>query len=106
MLGFCGYYILIFCLTVGNSCYILISDMAHFVKLSVLDPGHDDLENTTNRKYNPQLINLDMVINVEQSKVHSLIFTKNNTQHPIRVRESLDEILSVSRGCVKNVLNG
>ena len=80
--------------------------MAHFVKLSVLDPGHDDLENTTNRKYNPQLINLDMVINVEQSKVHSLIFTKDNTQHPIRVRESLDEILSVSRGCVKNVLNG
>ena len=80
--------------------------MAHFVKLSVLDPGHDDLENTTNRKYNSQLINLDMVINVEQSKVHSLIFTKNNTQHPIRVRESLDEILSVSRGCVKNVLNG
>jgi hypothetical protein len=80
--------------------------MAHFVKLSVLDPGHDDLENTTNRKYNPQLINLGMVINVEQSKVHSLIFTKNNTQHPIRVRESLDEILSVSKGCVKNVLNG
>ena len=80
--------------------------MAHFVKLSVLDPGHDDLENTTNRKYNPQLINLDMVINVEQSKVHSLIFTKNNTQHHIRVRESLDEILSVSKGCVKNVLNG
>ena len=35
-----------------------------------------------------------------------LIFTKNNTQHPIRVRESLDEILSVSKGCVKNVLNG
>ena len=106
MVGFCGYYILIFCLTVEYRWYILIDDMAHFVKLSVLDPGHDDLENTTNRKYNPQLINLDMVINVEQSKVHSLIFTKNNTQHPIRVRESLDEILSVSKGCVKNVLNG
>jgi len=27
--------------------------MAHFVKLSVLDPGHDDLENQSNRKYNP-----------------------------------------------------
>ena len=94
------------CLTVEYRWYILIGDMAHFVKLSVLDPGHDDLENTTNRKYNSQLINLDMVINVEQSKVHSLIFTKNNTQHPIRVRESLDEILSVSKGCVKNVLNG
>ncbi len=31
--------------------------MAHFVKLSVLDPGHDDQENQNNRKYNPQLIN-------------------------------------------------
>ena len=60
--------------------------MAHFVKLSVLDPGNDDLENQSNRKYNPQLINLDMVINVEQSKIHSLIFTKNNSTHPIRVR--------------------
>jgi hypothetical protein len=70
-----------------------------------LDPGHDDMENTTNRKYNPQLINLDMVINVEQSKVHSLIFTKNNSTHPIRVKESLDEIISLSRGCNK-VLNG
>lgn len=79
--------------------------MAHFVKLSVLDPGHDDTENTTNRKYNPQLINLDMVINVEQSKVHSLIFTKNSSTHPIRVKESLDEILALSRGCNK-VLNG
>jgi len=49
---------------------------------------------------------LDMVINVEQSKVHSLIFTKNNTQHPIRVKETLDEILALSKGCVKNVLNG
>jgi hypothetical protein len=79
--------------------------MAHFVKLSVLDPGHDDLENQSNRKYNPQLINLDMVINVEQSKIHSLIFTKNNSTHPIRVRESLDEIIALSRGCNK-VLNG
>jgi hypothetical protein len=79
--------------------------MAHFVKLSVLDPGHDDQENQNNRKYNPQLINLDMVINVEQSKVHSLIFTKNNSTHPIRVKESLDEILALSQGCNK-VLNG
>jgi hypothetical protein len=79
--------------------------MAHFVKLSVLDPGHDDIENQNNRKYNFQLINLDMVINVEQSKVHSLIFTKNNSTHPIRVKESLDEILSLSHGCNK-VLKG
>jgi hypothetical protein len=79
--------------------------MAHFVKLSVLDPGHDDLENQNNRKYYPQLINLDMVINVEQSVVHCLIFTKNNSTHPIRVKESLDEILALSRECNK-VLNG
>ena len=80
--------------------------MAHFVKLNVLDPGHDDAENKTNRKYNSQLINLDMVVNVEQSRVHSLIFTKNNQHHPIRVRESLDEILELSRGCKKNVISG
>jgi len=79
--------------------------MAHFVKLSVLDPGHDDVENQNNRKYNSQLINLDMVINVEQSVVHCLIFTKNNSTHPIRVKESLDEILYLSHGCNK-VLKG
>ena len=79
--------------------------MAHFVKLSVLDPGHDDIENQNNRKYNSQLINLDMVINVEQSVVHCLIFTKNNSTHPISVKESLDEILSLSHGCNK-VLKG
>ena len=43
--------------------------MAHFVKLNVLDPGHDDLVNQTNRQYNTQLINLDMVVNIEQSYV-------------------------------------
>ena len=70
--------------------------MAHFVKLNVLEPGHDDLVNQTNRQYNTQLINLDMVVNIEQSHVHSLIFTKNNTMHPIRVKENLDEILKLS----------
>jgi len=79
--------------------------MAHFVKLNVLNPGHDDVKNQVDRKYNHQIINLDMVINVEQSRVHSLIFTKNNQHHPIRVRESLDEILALSRGCNK-LLNG
>ena len=70
--------------------------MAHFVKLNVLDPGHDDLVNKTNRQYNTQLINLDMVVNVEKYHVHSLIFTKNSTIHPIRVKENLDEILKLS----------
>jgi hypothetical protein len=70
--------------------------MAHFVKLNVLDPGHDEISNKTNRQYNLQLINLDMVVNIEQSHVHSLIFTKNNVTHPIRVKESLDQILKLS----------
>jgi hypothetical protein len=70
--------------------------MAHFVKLNVLDPGHDEIGNETNRQYNLQLINLDMVVNIEQSHVHSLIFTKNNATHPIRVKESLDQILKLS----------
>jgi hypothetical protein len=78
--------------------------MAHFIKLNVLDPSHDG--NTNNRKYIPNLINLDMIINIEPSVVHSLIFTKNNHQ-PIRVRESLDEILDLSKSCHgKNKLNG
>jgi hypothetical protein len=73
--------------------------MAHFIKLNVLDLGHDHNYNTTNRKYIPNLINLDMVINIEPSVVHSLIFTKNSSQQPIRVRESLDEILKMSKCC-------
>jgi hypothetical protein len=71
--------------------------MAHFIKLNVLDLGHDT--NETNRMYITNLINLDMVINIEPSIVHSLIFTKNNLTHPIRVRESLDEILALSKNC-------
>jgi hypothetical protein len=83
--------------------------MAHFIKLNVLDLGHDTTENHTNRKYIPNLINLDMVINIEPSIVNSLIFTKNNQIHPIRVKESLDEILALSKNChsiQKNQLNG
>lgn len=81
--------------------------MAHFIKLNVLDLGHDGTENTTNRKYVPNLINLDMVITIEPSVVHSLIFTKNSLTHPIRVRENIDEILSMSRNChEKSKLNG
>jgi len=67
--------------------------MAHFVKLNVLDPGHE-LDGP--RVYNQLLINLDMVVHIEPSKVHSLIFTKNNAQ-PIRVKETIDEILKLSK---------
>lgn len=77
--------------------------MAHFIKLNVLDPSHD---NNDKREYVPNLINLDMVINIEPSKIHSLIFTKNNLQYPIRVKESLDEILRLSSSCEKQKLNG
>ena len=70
--------------------------MAHLIKLNVLDPGHDGT--AEDRTYVPNLINLDMVITVEPSKIHTLIFTKSN-QQPIRVRESLDEILKLSKCC-------
>lgn len=81
--------------------------MAHFIKLNVLDLGHDSAENKINRKYISSLINLDMVINIEPSVVHSLIFTKNNLIYPIRVKESLDEILDLSKNChEKRKLNG
>lgn len=85
----------IFCLT--HSIYNgIVSTMAHLIKLNVLDPGHDGT--SKKREYYPSLINLDMVINIEPSTVHSLIFTKNN-QQPIRVKESLDEILTMSKCC-------
>lgn len=78
--------------------------MAHFIKLNVLDPSHD--VNSNKREYIPQLINLDMVVSVEPSKVHSLVFVKNN-QQPIRVKESLDEILFLSKNCnEKTKING
>lgn len=47
--------------------------------------------------YVPTLINLDMVLSIEPSKIYSLIFTKNHPTHPIRVRENLDEILKLSK---------
>ena len=77
--------------------------MAHFIKLNVLDPSHDG--NPKQREYNSNLINLDMVINIEPSKVHSLIFIKNRHE-PIRVRESLDEILKLISSCDKTRFNG
>lgn len=81
--------------------------MAHFIKLNVLDPGHGVEDNTVNRKYNPTLINLDMVVTIEPSTIHSLIFMKGN-QQPVRVKETLDEILELSKGHErnKNRLNG
>lgn len=70
--------------------------MAHFIKLNVLNHGHEEGKE---RNYISTLINLDMVVSIEPSKIHSLIFTKNNSTQPIRVRESLDEILKLSKCC-------
>lgn len=78
--------------------------MAHLIKLNVLDPSHDGNPNT--RTYIPNLINLDMVVNMEPSKIHTLLFMKGN-QQPIRIRESLDEVLHLSKGCGQpKILNG
>lgn len=71
--------------------------MAHFIKLNVLKPGYEE---APKKEYTHNLINLDRVTNVEQSKIHSLIFTENS-RNPIRVKESLDEILFLSKNCCK-----
>jgi hypothetical protein len=39
---------------------------------------------------------LDAVVSIEPSKVHSIIYTKSNSQG-IRVKESLDQILTLSK---------
>lgn len=65
--------------------------MAHFVKLHQLDLTHDN-----SRSYIPVLFNLDTVVNIEPSKVHSIIYTRWNS-NGIRVKESLDEILKLSK---------
>lgn len=70
--------------------------MAHLIKLNVLDLGHDE-----SKTYVDTLINLDMVVSIEKSKTHSLIFTRNNSQHPIKVKESLEQILDLSKCCKK-----
>jgi hypothetical protein len=65
--------------------------MAHLIKVHLLDLTHDN-----GKDYIPSLINLDDVVSVEPSKVHSIIYTKNNSQG-IRVKESLDQILALSK---------
>ena len=65
--------------------------MAHLIKVHLLDLTHDN-----GKDYIPALINLDDVVSVEPSKVHSIIYTKNNTQG-IKVKESLDQILNLSK---------
>lgn len=64
--------------------------MAHLVKLHQLNLSHEN-----KRDYKPVIFNLDMVISIEKSNIHSIIFTKNNN-NGIRVKESLEDILKLS----------
>lgn len=80
--------------------------MAHFVKLHQLDLSHDN-----GRNYLPILFNLDTVVSIEPSPSgkHSIITTRWTSQAGIRVKETLDDILALSRDCNKDkkpVLNG
>lgn len=64
--------------------------MAHFIKLSLLDLTHDN-----ERSYNQVLINLDKVISIEPSSIHTIVYTESNTSG-LRVKENIDEILKLS----------
>jgi len=80
--------------------------MAHFVKLNQLDLAHDN-----GKSYVPILFNLDTIVSIEPSPSgkHSIITTRWSTNAGIRVKETLDEILALSKDCTKDkkaVLNG
>lgn len=69
--------------------------MAHFIKLNLLDIDHSN-----NNQYIPVLFNLDTIISIEPSspnkkKTHSIIQTRWSNN--IKVKESLDEILELSK---------
>ena len=77
--------------------------MAHFVKLNQLDLLHDN-----SRNYIPVLFNLDTVVSIEPSPSgkHSVINTRWTNNTGIRVKETLDEILALSKCCTKDIING
>jgi len=71
--------------------------MAHFIKLNQLDIDHDN-----KFKHTPTLFNLDAIISIEPSslnkkKTHSLIQTRWSNHIKIKVKETLDEIESLSK---------
>lgn len=70
--------------------------MAHLIKIHALDLTHDN-----GKDYTPILINLDDVSTIEPSKVHTIIYTKNSSQHGIKVKETLEQILALSKNCCK-----
>ena len=77
--------------------------MAHFVKLNQLDLSHDN-----SRNYTPVLFNLDTIVSIEPSPSgkHSVINTRWTNNTGIRVKETLDEILVLSKNSSKSVING
>ena len=77
--------------------------MDHFVKLNQLDLSHDN-----SRNYTPVLFNLDTIVSIEPSPSgkHSVINTRWTNNTGIRVKETLDEILVLSKNSSKSVING
>lgn len=75
--------------------------MAHLIKLNKLDANYG-LSGTTI----PILFNLDAAIGIESSSngKYSLIFSRWGSIDGIRVKETLDEIIELSRGCKSSVL--
>jgi len=77
--------------------------MAHLIKLNQLDLDHDN-----GHTYIPILFNLDRATSMEPSPSgnHTVINT-TNLPRGIRVKESIDEILKLSKSdSGKNQLNG
>jgi hypothetical protein len=66
--------------------------MAHLIKVNALDVNHDN-----GKDYIPILVNLDDVSVIEPSKVHTIIYTKDGSSSGIRVKETLDQILNLSK---------
>jgi hypothetical protein len=68
--------------------------MAHFVKLNQIDTEHDN-----SLTYIPILFNLDTIISIEPScgGKHSRITTRWTSGAGIRVKETLEEILELSK---------
>lgn len=65
--------------------------MAHLIKLNVLDMQHDN-----SKTYIPTLVNLDSVITIESSHVHSILNMKWGTSG-LKVKETIEEILKMSK---------
>jgi hypothetical protein len=75
--------------------------MAHLIKLNKLDTNHEFTGNTV-----PILFNLDAALGIESSinGKYSLIFSRWGHLDGIKVKESLDEILKLSKDNKKSFL--